>query len=231
MPLWEPWGERISVENDDFGKQEALVNGKKVIKYWLRGPLWIRALEVAYNEFVMWQDNPDMEKIEWWFSAYAFRNLLWKENVTTFGYMINWGWKGEPAFRNKGDFKFEEANFANKNRQQIFNTLIQYDPNKNILAAGTLSEQGKTDKQTFIVWRRKFYYSHAYTINNVQRNWDDLAIDVINPHDTSKIVTLSFNEFMMVFRRLYWATFTSKFMDNRTLAWTTTVVDAQQRRK
>ena len=231
MPLWEPNGESISVENDDINQKQYIIkNWKKIVRSWIaEWPLWIKVLEAAYNEYVLWKDNWQLANIEWWQGSLALLNLLWKENISMFNYRIPKPKNKQEEYTSKGGFQQINPSFENITDTEVKKFLLSFNPNSKIATVSSIP--GENDTKTYTVWWNTFYHKHAYSLIWVQKNWGEIqSIKIINPHDTSKIISLSYPEFLSAFSAMTWWTLTKNFMNNSTKPSTTTVYDVKPRR-
>ncbi len=233
MPLWEPNGEEILVESDDINQKQYIIkNWKKIEKSWISDwPLWVKVLEAAYNEYVLWKDNWNLSSMEWWLWSLAILNLLWRENVKMFNYKIPKYNKTVYNNQNtsKAAFRVNKPNFENIELNEVKNFLLSFTPNAKIVTLN--SRVGSTDTKTYDVWWKDFYYKHAYSLLWVKKNGNNIqSIDVVNPHDTSKTMSLSYDEFLSAFSAISGGILTKSFMDNKTNSGTVTVFDTKPRR-
>jgi hypothetical protein len=232
MPLWEPNWESVYIEADDINqKQYVIRDWKRVersgISQW---SLWVKVLEAAYNEYVMWEDNWTLVNMEWWYGSLAILNLLWRENVKIFNYRIpKLNILNPKKNQSKAAFQEYKPEFDNIEFESVKQFLLWFNPNEQIVTLS--SKSWETDEKTYLIWWKEFYYRHAYSLVWVKKNWNDIeSIDVINPHDTSKTISLSYLEFISTFSRISGAKLTNNFMDNKTESNTNTVFDHTNRR-
>ena len=80
--------------------------------------------------------------------------------------------------------------------ETILNNISAQGCNNYILTCGTIN---KGWKYTSI--NKKFFSGHAYTIKNIDNK--NKTIEIINPHNTKKSQTISWNEFSENFSCLY----------------------------
>lgn len=232
LPFWEPNWKPILIWFDDINNKEYIIkNWKKIEKSWISDwPLGIRALEAAYNEYVLWISLWPLTKMESWFGSLAIFNLLWGENVNVFNYKIpyyNPSWELEPYWRKPWE-KYKKY-FENIEFNDIKTFLLWFNKNDHVV---TLSSRiWKSGEKTYMVWWNKFSYNHSYSLVWVSKSWNEIqSVDVINPHDTSKIVSLSYSEFISTFSLISGGILTNNFMDNTTNPYTSIPFDTNIRR-
>lgn len=85
-------------------------------------------------------------------------------------------------------------------KQNAIEFLDSYTNGKVITTCGSISDQSGVDTKIYAVGDHTFYHNHAYCIRRV--NSQAKQVVVINPHDSSQEITLTYNQFMSAFEMI-----------------------------
>lgn len=218
LPLWEPYAKPVKITKENFETQinRNSKKNKNEKMYPLSWSIWAKIIEAAYFEYTTWKNNPNFLDVEGWFSHKALATLLWKENIKEFSIGTDEDKKSLNSLKNKND---------------VLNKLLFFNKKSDIIWLSSIYVSWKNDKNVYdLVSNTKkieLHNNHAYSIVNVNKSWLIISsIDIVNPHDTSKIINITLNELMNSFRWIRWATINKKSaFDNVTKADTLRPVD------
>lgn len=128
--------------------------------------IWIQVLEAAYIKHVTWENTIDDQtiwKARWWLPNEAMRTIGGRENI----------WASKDVLVN-----------------DTANTLLQFDPQHDIVCVGTHYQWWKTDSDSYHITnypQYSFLYNHAYTVLQVDKTWSTInRVMISNPHDAWK---------------------------------------------
>jgi len=232
MPLWEPKWKAISIENDDINQKQYIVkNWKKVKRSWIsQWSLWVKVLEAVYHEFLLWKDNWNLWNVEGWFWSIALLNLLWRENISPYNYIIPKPWK-RAWFQEKAWFQKINLNYEKLGDSEMKNFLLNFNPNSDIATVWSLPKSWWSDATTYKIGKNNFYNNHAYSLLWVEKTWNTISkIKIVNPHNTAIPIYVTYEEFVQWFHQVNWGKLKSTFMNNQTSFWTVMAYDYKLRR-
>lgn len=163
MPLWEPSWLKINISNEDLKSAT------------IRWSIWYKILEVWFAKYLLFKKgiitstditmtNEIMKKMASWSTWETMMSLLWPKNYLN-KIIVN-----NPANRNK-----------------IMNYMKIFDP-KNLWAISVTSKykEWKSDTDSYVIGWETIYYSHAYSLCAVEKEWDTIKSVILeNPWNDS----------------------------------------------
>lgn len=190
IPLGDPKGKIVRVHMEDIQED----SGQQTVAHLylgLRGPLGFRVLEAAYTLVQHGRDDRgqiNRKASAGGFGGQALEVLVGKDGVRTKdtyvpGQKVSFSENGDAAMCSK-----------------VIDALNNFSHEKHFATVGTPVRDN--DRRTFPVKdvngkTVNFNYTHAYSVESV--NAAAKTVTVVNPHDTSKPITLSYAEFLTTF--------------------------------
>ena len=169
IPLWEPSWRKILLKNSEI----------KVAK--IRWNTGYKLLELAYAKNKLRKNDKkgnkyrpittsELRKIEWWQTREVLQSFLGKKNIAFNDFWYRDGWA-------------PMTKLGNKQKEDIKNYLKHYDPSIWNKFVWLNSLTWKSDRDSYIIWWKRVYRRHAYSLAWVNKNkkWELASIRVLNP--------------------------------------------------
>lgn len=173
IPLWEPSWRKILLKDSEV----------KIAK--IKGNIWYKLLELAYAKNKLRKNDKngnkyhpitsiELEKIEWWWTHEVLQSFLGKNNIWFSDF-----W----TMKNYKVYKRSLAQSPQCTKKEIHNFLKNYVPSIWNRFVSLASLPWSTDTKSYIVWWKKIYRRHAYSLTWVNKNskWEIVSITVLNP--------------------------------------------------
>ena len=169
IPLWEPSWRKILLKDSEISVAKIKWN------------TWYKLLELAYAKNKLRKNDrngnryypitsSELKRISWWWTKEVLQSFLGKQNI----------WFNDFWYNDKKE-PLSKLSWTQKN--EIHNFLKHYNPSiwNKFVSLSSLS--WSNDTESYIVWWKKIYRKHAYSLTWVKKNsrWEIVSIRVLNP--------------------------------------------------
>ena len=211
IPLWEPSWRKILLKDSEI----------PVAK--IRWNVWYKVLELAYAKNKLRKNDrngnryypitsSELKRISWWWTKEVLQSFLGKQNI----------WFNDFWYKDKKE-PLSKLSWTQKN--EIHNFLKNYNPSiwNKFVSLSSLS--WSNDTESYIVWWKKIYRKHAYSLTWVKKNskWEIVSIRVLNPWNAQwtwkNYQDFTLNEFYSAFSAMSCGKIKiQSFLDNKWMA-------------
>ena len=211
IPFWEPSWRKILLKDSEI----------PVAK--IRWNVWYKVLELAYAKNKLRKNDrngnryypitsSELKRISWWWTKEVLQSFLGKQNI----------WFNDFWYKDKKE-PLSKLSWTQKN--EIHNFLKNYNPSiwNKFVSLSSLS--WSNDTESYIVWWKKIYRKHAYSLTWVKKNskWEIVSIRVLNPWNAQwtwkNYQDFTLNEFYSAFSAMSCGKIKiQSFLDNKWMA-------------
>lgn len=214
IPLWEPSWRKILIKDSEISVAKIRWND------------WYKLLELAYAKNKLRKNDrngnryrpitsAELKKISWWWTYEVLTTFLGKNNI---GFSDFWTQK------NYREWKLLSQS-SNQAKTEIYNFLRNYNPSIWNKFVSLASLPWSSDSKSYIVWWKRIYRRHAYSLTGVKKNskWEIMSITVLNPWNSQwnwkNYQEFTPNEFYSAFSAMSCGKIkTQSFLDNKWMA-------------
>jgi hypothetical protein len=210
IPLWEPSWRKILLKDSEISVAKIKWN------------TWYKLLELAYAKNKLRKNDrngnryypitsSELKRISWWWTKEVLQSFLGKQNI----------WFNDFWYKNKKE-PLSKLSWTQKN--EIHNFLKNFNPKiwNKFVSLSSLS--WSNDTESYIVWWKKIYRKHAYSLTWVKKyKWEVVSIRVLNPRNAQwnwkNYLDFTLNEFYSAFSAMSCGKIrTQSFLDNKWMA-------------
>lgn len=206
IPLWEPSGRDILIKDSELNMAS------------IRWNIGYKLLELAYVKNRRKNDRNwnryapvsrrEMLWAQWWWTKEVLDTFLWKQNIS-----FNTFWdqyRARPL-----------QTMSQNNKTQLTWFLRNYNPDIGNKFVSLSSLWWGSDSDSYRVWGKTMYHSHAYALSSVDKdaNWNITHVNVKNPWNTDyrawgSDLSFTLPEFFSAFSYVWaWRIRTDRFLN------------------